>query len=189
MAMLKIPRWVITPVKDVCLSASELNTSMIGQLVYVLIVDNGCTMDVISCPCPHLKDIAFYANYFDVFKDNLLVAKKVLLIRAEVMDPVDLPFKEDTGTCVYTIYDDWCLSEHESIEDSTSDIEGLLNYYKADITDFTILIGREMSLGVKEKLIKLIEIYSDKSMWECGEYDNWPAVSKNSQTGGETKNG
>ena len=163
--MEKIPDWVKVSPKELCLDGYEINMKYTGEKIYVMMIDNDASINMIACQCPHLKCISFYANYFDVFKTHF-EPEEVILAKVNVMDSTNLPFEAPEGETIFLIYEDWYLMEHESMADVTSDIETVISTHRdASIKDFCILMGNELPDGLKKSLLNYTKKIKDEK--EC----------------------
>jgi hypothetical protein len=154
------PDNIKTKVENVAVEPDEL-IMFLGQPIYIVIQDTG--YGILTVACSKIHDLPFYAAEFGItpkyaFGSNLFV------LRVFVLDQENLPYEVGVEEKVFMIYSKWekkrfnNFDRFDSMEKATEKIELVLySYTNTSIDDFVILVGRELSETIKQKIVNNIK--------------------------------
>ncbi len=146
-----------TDLNDIILSTSHINADHYNKTVFMLLSETDQSVDMIGAQ--YTQDISYYAVHFGLFDTSDINPDKFILLKVVPHDPRDLPFELPRLEDAYIIYDDWYMSNPlGTMKEVTEKIEELFRSFdEAKIEEFAVLIGREMSNGVKTAVLRQIE--------------------------------
>ncbi len=154
MATQKIPINIKTSLINIIMSIDELNAKE-GEKSHIMIVDDHTNMTIVGCEC--LSDIIFYSDYFHKF-DKPIDPRDIIVMRALIADPTDLPFRLPLSANVFVLQDELGIIKFEFMSEATEHIETMIASCKdMEIEDFAVLIGIELSGIIKARIIAKIE--------------------------------
>lgn len=151
----EVPYDIITDPNEVALNMVELNHFR-GAEMSVLLHDDDTDIVLVACAEPY--DLPFYTAMSGSFPEDI-PRDSMTLLRATVMNPVDLPFEMGPEEEAFVIYDDWDFRQFFNMADVVSVIEQTVRIYRnADVElDFTVLIGYELNSTILDLLLKKVE--------------------------------
>ena len=152
--MEKIPIDVKTSLIDIVMNIDELNKKQ-GSKSYIMVVDQKTGMTIVGCDC--MSDIIFYADYFHRF-DKPIKPDDVIVMRALVANPVDLPFCLPRAASAFVLHDEFGICEFSFMHEATDYIEMIVASSETTvIEDFAVLIGIKLGNIIKLRVVTKIE--------------------------------
>jgi hypothetical protein len=154
MVQKEIPITIKTSLANVIMSIYELNSNE-GEKLCVIAADDGQNMTIMGCEC--LSDIIFYSDYFHRF-DKSIDPENLTVMRALIADPTDLPFCLPPAASIFILNDNVGMEKFDYVYEATEYIEDIMGVWpRMEIKDFAVLIGIELSIIIKARIIKKIE--------------------------------
>lgn len=136
-----------TSVHEVIINTLDLNDNVGRTLFFGIAEATQSTIDIIGAN--RLGDAVFYAAYFSIFGNE--VPDEVLILRATIEDPEDLPYEIKDGDSAFVILFDE-IYEFESMSEAINSIEESFALYpRLEIKDFCVLTGRKLGGKFKTK--------------------------------------
>lgn len=156
---------ILTAEEDVITSYEDINDYQ-GEVVEMLIVRDDQQFSIIGCRT--LQDVAFYAVDHGVVDPEKSDVDEWIVIRAKILDPTELPYSIEFGSCAYVFYQEDSLYMAESMEEVVRNIEGFFEMdLKSDIgieiEDFAVVSCEELPKSRKEVLKKFMTMFKKRS--------------------------
>lgn len=168
----EVPHDVITNPDEVAMNMVELNHFR-GEEMSVLLHDDDT--DIVLVACAESHDLPFYVAMSRSFPEDI-PKDSMTLLRATVMNPIDLPFEMGPEEEAFVIYDDWDFRQFFNMADVVSVIEQTVRIYKnADVElDFTVLIGNELNSTILDLLLGKVEKCTEQHKVLCSRKNRSP---------------
>lgn len=155
--VIPIPAWVKSVPSDVSIHINELKRK-VGTRQYVLLEESDDDLNLIACP--HSKDIAFYAAYYDIFRGSDSPPDKRLFFNGIVYDARELPYEVAAGEMVVVIYQTWFVQVFETMAKAVGFLNDFITRCEIeDVSNFVIIVGFGYGSGVLAAVNNKIEEY------------------------------
>jgi len=168
----EVPYDILTNPSEVAMNMVELNHFRGVEMSVLLHNDD---TDVVIVACAESYDLPFYTAMSGSFPEDI-PRDSMTLLRATVINPVNLPFEIGPEEEAFVIYDDWDYRQFFSMADVASVIEQTVRIYEnVDVElDFTVLIGHELNSTVLDLLLKKVEKCIEQNKVLCSRKNHSP---------------
>jgi len=140
---------------EVITSCDDINDFQGEERLLLLIMDEYNELNIIGCKT--IYDIAYYAIKNGIIGRDNIDPEEWMLIKAYILDPEDLPYDIENGTCVFVIHEDGILFKGESMQEAVDHIEGFFQMdWTASIEDFAVVSALELGSKIKYRIKELI---------------------------------
>jgi hypothetical protein len=162
-----------TDIKDVILSIDDLS-KIEYEPVYILMAPGRHGIDMVGVKDD--DDVAYWANKFQVFKDNEVDPKKRVLLKVKLCDTERLPYSITSSDKLFIFYHGEMFS-FNTTEMAARSIEKTIENQGAGIDDFVVTIGIEMSEWLTKRVNKETAEFAEKLEEEANESQGKSASS------------
>jgi len=169
---------VSTDEHEVITSCDDLNDYHGEDRLLLLVQEDDQQITILGCKTIH--DMSYYAAEGGVLKDSDSAPEEWILLKSHILDPENLPYDIEFGTCVYVMYEDDVLFRAETMKEAVDYIEGMFKIgWTVYIDDFAVVSGFELNDRMKHRLKELTDTF-DEVLAEGG-----PELDEDLSVGGQ----
>jgi hypothetical protein len=145
---------------EVITSCDDLNDYHGEERVLLLVQEDDQQITMVGCETIH--DMSYYISKDELLKNDDSDPEEWILLKVQILDPEDLPYDIEFGTCVYVIYEDDILFRAETMKEAVDYIEGMFNMgWSVYIDDFSVVSGLELNVEMKHRLKEFIDKFDE----------------------------